>query len=59
VLAVRDGRGHDQDLLKYVAGVLGERGHGAGENLAVVLEHCMNEARKQLIEHPHGLSGAV
>lgn len=53
VLALRDGPGHDQALLGYMAGLFA--GHGRGSEaakLAALLEECGARALKQLLASP-------
>lgn len=56
VLAIADGRGHDQALLDNIGSLLSAHGRGFKENLPEVLERCMQDARTQLIEKPPGHS---
>lgn len=56
VLAIADGRGHDQALLEHIGSLLSTRGRGFEGNLPEVLERCMQDARAQLVENPAGHS---
>ena len=51
VLKISDARGHDEAVMKHVAGVMAAHG-GSDANLADALGRCDREARRQLIEHP-------
>jgi hypothetical protein len=59
VLAVPDGRGHDQAVIEQVAGLLSAHGLGRGTDLPAVLERCMQDAHTQMIEHPAGVSDRI
>jgi hypothetical protein len=53
VLALRDGPGHDQALLGYMAGLLAEHGRGGeAAKLAALLEECGARALQQLLASP-------
>lgn len=53
VLAVRDGVGHDDLLLKHVAKAFSMRGRIPPTNeFATVLNACSAQARQQLLESP-------
>ncbi len=56
VLAVRDGRGHDGLLIRYMTDIFAEHGLAdAADGLSVSLVACAEQARQQLIEHPDGM----
>jgi hypothetical protein len=50
VLAIADGRGHEQALLEHIGGLLSA--HGIKVNLPEILERCMQDARNQLTVKP-------
>ncbi len=50
VVAISDGRGHDQALKSHVAGLLHGRDSGSDGSLSEALDNCLQEARKQLIK---------
>lgn len=53
VLAIPNRPGHDQGLLRYMAGFLSARGIVASEaDLAPALSECMGQALRQLAEAP-------
>ena len=53
VLAVRDGAGHDEAVLKHVAAAFaGQRNSAKGPELAAALNHCAAQARQQLLDGP-------
>jgi hypothetical protein len=51
VLKISDARGHDEAVLKHIAGVIAAHG-GSAANLPEALAGYDREARRQLIEHP-------
>ena len=53
VLAVRDGAGHDERLLRHIERALADHGHDAppGELMAA-LDDCAAQARQQLLQSP-------
>lgn len=53
VLAISNGPGHDQALLRHIADVLSARGAGVPEgDLSAALNACMQQAQQQLTETP-------
>lgn len=51
VLAIPDTPGHDQAVLRHIAGLLSAQGKTATEeDLAAALERCMQQARQQLMQ---------
>ena len=57
VLAVRDGAGHDERLLRHMGHALAGHGHDAQPaELIAALQGCAAQARQQLLERPFGLS---
>ena len=53
VLAIPGGKGHDEAVLKHIAGVLSQRGDAASTSeLSAALERCGDEARQQLLQAP-------
>ena len=53
VLAVRDGPGHDEAVLRHVAGAFSGRGADVDRpELASALDRCAAQARQQLMDDP-------
>ncbi len=53
ILALRDGPGHDEMLLRHMAHVLSKHGRGADTaRLAAALAGCAAQARQQLLLMP-------
>jgi hypothetical protein len=51
VLAIPNGPGHDQALLRHIAGLLSARaGETSKEDISAALERCTQQARQQLIQ---------
>jgi len=60
VLAIPDGPGHDQALLRHIEGLLSAGGAGASEtDLSATLAGCMQQAVLQLTETTRNQSGAI
>lgn len=57
VLAIPNGRGHDQAVLEHVAGLF--PGVGSAKRLAERLDRCGQEALAQLNAMPPGASGVL
>ena len=54
VLAIRDGPGHDDLLLRYVTDVFAEHGRAdATDGLHASLDLCGEQAKQQLSGHPY------
>ena len=54
VLAIRDGPGHDDAVLRHVADVFSGRGVDLRRpELAAALDRCAAQARQQLLDDPH------
>ena len=53
VLAVRDGAGHDERLLRHAQGALAGHGHDVQPvELMAALDACAAQARRQLLQSP-------
>lgn len=55
VLAIRDGPGHSDRLIRFMADIFAEHGRADTANgLSASLDACAEQAKSQLLAHPDG-----